>query len=187
MQHITEYDVPVRATSPASSLGTAYPADQSTFSDTDDLSQSAFEQRCHEHLGLDLPRPEELQADLDPLLPRVNDAAEEQELYEKVIHSLQKRVRELEENELFEQTLLRGSRIALERQPTSDNIDTLMHGLMANSADFEQSDARGKVLDGPWLSGTNTNNPSENEESTQTSSATDARDKKGKGRSRKLI
>jgi hypothetical protein len=37
----------------------------------------------------------------------------------------------LEENEVFEQTLLRGSQVSLEQQPSTADIDTLMRSMMA--------------------------------------------------------
>jgi hypothetical protein len=39
-------------------------------------------------------------------------------------------VQELEDNELFEQTLLRGSQAALEQQPSTSDIDALMRSMM---------------------------------------------------------
>ncbi|SRR6266542_1870286 len=66
--HITEYADPVlRPASPASSLGTAYGPDQTSFSDSE-LSGTAFEQKCLERLELDQPRKDELHANKDPLI-----------------------------------------------------------------------------------------------------------------------
>ena len=68
--HHTGYADPVlRPPSPASSIGTSYGADQTSWSDSEfQLSQPAFERKCDEVIGLHLPRKEELQADQDPLL-----------------------------------------------------------------------------------------------------------------------
>lgn len=68
--HHTDYAEPVlRAPSPASSVGTSYGADQTSYSDSEfQLSQPAFERKCYELIGLSLPRKEELRADRDPLL-----------------------------------------------------------------------------------------------------------------------
>jgi hypothetical protein len=77
--HPTEYAPPVlRAASPASSVGTAYGADQTALSDTEEmLPQHAFERKWEERLGLGMPRPEELKTLESPLLPPPNGAAEE--------------------------------------------------------------------------------------------------------------
>ena len=44
--------------------------------------------------------------------------------------NLRARVRELEEEELFEQTMLRGPRVTEEHPPSSDNLDVIMRSLM---------------------------------------------------------
>lgn len=71
-QHHTEYAPPVlRAPSPASSIGIVYGEDRTSYSDCEEqISQSSFESKWEERLALHLPRPEELLADQDPLLPR---------------------------------------------------------------------------------------------------------------------
>jgi hypothetical protein len=51
-------------------------------------------------------------------------------IHEKILRSLRYQVHLLEENELFEQTLLQGSQAAFESQPTSNDIDTLMRSMM---------------------------------------------------------
>ena len=43
---------------------------------------------------------------------------------------LRNEVRQLEENELFERTLLRGSQVALEELPSTADIDALMRSMM---------------------------------------------------------
>ena len=66
--HVTEYADPVlRPASPASSLGTEYGPDQTSFSDSE-LSGTTFEKKCLERLELDQPREEELDANKDPLI-----------------------------------------------------------------------------------------------------------------------
>ena len=52
------------------------------------------------------------------------------ELFKQVVDSLRDAVHALEENELFEPTLLRGSQIALEQQPGVADIDALMRSMM---------------------------------------------------------
>jgi hypothetical protein len=71
-QHHTEYAPPVlRAPSPASSVGTAYAEDQTSFSDSEhQLSQAAFEKKWEGRLELGKPRREEEIANISPLIPR---------------------------------------------------------------------------------------------------------------------
>jgi len=68
--HYTAYADPViRPASPASSVGTAYGPDQTSFSDLEEqIPQPSFEQKWEELIGLHHPRKEELVADRDPLL-----------------------------------------------------------------------------------------------------------------------
>ncbi|KAF5382446.1 hypothetical protein D9615_002717 [Tricholomella constricta] len=132
-QHHTEYAPPVlRAPSPASSIGTVYGEDQTSFSDSEDqLSQIAFQRKVEERLALNVSRPEEIQANYEPLLARPPPGSiEERYLYERVMANLYRAVRSLEDNELFERTLLRGSQAALEPQPSTTDIDTLMRSMM---------------------------------------------------------
>jgi hypothetical protein len=68
---------------------------------------------------------------------------------------LQSEVRQLEENELFEQMLLRGSQAALEQQPSTTDIDTLMRSMMVtpqNSTVTSQSNRHHtvNVTNSPW-------------------------------------
>jgi hypothetical protein len=79
-QHHTEYAPPVlRAPSPASSVGTAYAEDQTSFSDSEHhLSQTAFEKKWEDRLELDKPRKEELMANLRPLIPRPPPGSDEE-------------------------------------------------------------------------------------------------------------
>ena len=78
-QHHTEYASPVlRAPSPASSVGTAYGADETSLSDSE-LSQTDFERKCKERLQLGEPRPEEGRAELGQLLiPRPPEGSPEE-------------------------------------------------------------------------------------------------------------
>lgn len=66
-----EYANPVihRMPSPASSVGTVYEQDETTYSDIEyNLSDTAFARKCEEKMELYMPRKEELEADQDPLL-----------------------------------------------------------------------------------------------------------------------
>lgn len=51
----------------------------------------------------------------------------------------------LEEEEILQQMLRRGSRIGLEQPPSDDNIDSLMRSMVAMST----ADTR-QISDGPW-------------------------------------
>ena len=52
-------------------------------------------------------------------------------LYDHVMGNLRQAVAQIEENELFEQTLRRGSQAALQIQPSTNDIDTLMRSMMS--------------------------------------------------------
>ncbi|KAG6917072.1 hypothetical protein DXG01_004044 [Tephrocybe rancida] len=163
--HHTEYAPPVlRAPSPASSIGTVYDKDQTSFSDSEDtLTQPDFERKWEERLALNVPRPEEHFADQEPLLQRPPPRSpEEAQLYQQVLANLHNVVHVLEDNELFEQTLLRGSQAAMEPLPSSTDIDDLMRSMMVspqpsvNTAQ-EINPSRGRsggraddVTHGPW-------------------------------------
>lgn len=72
-----QYAPPVlRAPSPTCSIGTAYGDDATSLSDKD-LDQDEFERKCEDRLRLNMPRPEEIEANIDPKLPRPKTATEE--------------------------------------------------------------------------------------------------------------
>ena len=65
---------------------------------------------------------------------------------------MRSKIRQLEENELFERMLLRGSQAGLERQPTTTDIDVLMRSMMVSpqkTTIAPQHNAAG-VTQGPW-------------------------------------
>jgi hypothetical protein len=68
-------------------------------------------------------------------------ADEDKHIHEKILSSLRYQVHLLEENELFEKTLLQGSQAALESQPTSNDIDTLMRSMMGLTPNSSTPDA----------------------------------------------
>ncbi|KAF8625914.1 hypothetical protein AX17_006640 [Amanita inopinata Kibby_2008] len=158
--HITEYAPPVlRAASPASSVGTMYGEDQTSLSDLE-LSDGALARKYDDLLELRKPRKEEEAANIAPLLERPESGSqEEKDLYEKVLLSLRKQVRELEENELFEETLLRGSHAGLVQPPSTDDIDALMRSMMGTNVQTTGSFARRTrsshesepLTQGPWF------------------------------------
>jgi len=173
-----EYAPPVlRAPSPTSSVGTSYGPDQTSFSDTEQqLSQAAFESKWLAKLDLDKPRKEEEDANQSPLLSKPKSKEEENgeclffdlifvgtvdlvyvAMVEKIIKNLRAEIRKLEEDELFEQTILRGSRVGLETRPSTNDIDALMKSMRLDMASTEGP--TGKIfghmmdetlLDGPW-------------------------------------
>ncbi|KAL0961399.1 hypothetical protein HGRIS_006350 [Hohenbuehelia grisea] len=161
VEHQTDYAAPVlRAPSPASSVGSQYLADQTSFSDSEgQLSQAAFEQKWMDKLELDQPLDEELEADEDPRVPEPKNEAERKALFEQTMRFLRAKVTEVEENELFEQIIVRNSHIETEPLPTSRDIDMIMRSMMISPSAPPHSTPRhtrvGNVTDapgGPWLS-----------------------------------
>ncbi|KAF5318191.1 hypothetical protein D9619_012152 [Psilocybe cf. subviscida] len=162
--HVNEYADPVlRPPSPASSVGTAYEPDQTSHSDSEfQLSQPAFERKVKEKIELDRPRPEELEADKDPLImvegangqpvwvnSKKLEPEEEKRLYTQAMHNLRLEVAKLREDEIFDQILLRGSRAALEVQPSTDDIDELMRSMMGTGLTTGTGPHLGKVAAPP--------------------------------------
>ncbi|KAJ7625249.1 hypothetical protein DFH06DRAFT_1058612, partial [Mycena polygramma] len=147
--HNTEYADPViREPSPASSVGTVYGQDQTASSD-EELDQAVFERKWEERLDLRRPTREEEIADADPLFPRPTTAVEERVLFDRVVRNLRMKVEELEENELFEQTMLRGSQAGFEEVTVPKDIDSLMRSMMGPST-AEDTTVDANVTDGPW-------------------------------------
>lgn len=114
-------------------------------------------------------------------------------IHEQILRSLRYQVHLLEEDELFEQTLLRGSQVALAPQPESSDIDALMRSMMSvdptppslatrmhpaldNVAD------RATITAGPWNRGPDTSTMGETKTSTP---AIRMGGVKGKGRGRR--
>ncbi|KAF7796291.1 hypothetical protein EIP86_007468 [Pleurotus ostreatoroseus] len=136
----------LRAPSPSSSIGTTYDADE-TPEDELRLSDKEFAKMCEDKLQLGRPGPDEERANRDPLLPRPRSREEEDstsrchrlnkpsaeevcaEMLAVIMQHLRQQVRDLEENNIFEQTVLRGSFVTEERQPTAD-IDAIMRSMM---------------------------------------------------------
>ncbi|KAJ7078681.1 hypothetical protein C8R44DRAFT_754845 [Mycena epipterygia] len=150
-QNHPEYADPViREPSPASSVGSVYGPDQTASSDSESLlDQPAFERKWEDRLDLRRATREEELADADPLFPRPSTALEERVLSERIVRNLRLRVEELEENELFEQTMLRGSQAGLEEQTIPKDIDSLMLSMMGSSGSADAS-ANATVTNGPW-------------------------------------
>ncbi|KDQ62690.1 hypothetical protein JAAARDRAFT_112664, partial [Jaapia argillacea MUCL 33604] len=119
----------LRPSSPADTIGTVYGPDETSQSD-DELSQEAFDNKCEEGLKLREMRETEVLANRCPLLPKPKAGTEEKDMFISVMANLRNEVRKLEENELFEETMLRGSQVGLEPQPSSNNIDSIMRSMM---------------------------------------------------------
>jgi hypothetical protein len=94
-------------------------------------------------------------------------------LFERVLRNLRAKVDELEENELFEQTMLRGSQASLEEETIPKDIDSLMLSMMGPSS-VRDTSGNATVTDGPWMQSGNR----------YEAGAAQARTK-GKGKSRK--
>lgn len=65
--------------------------------------------------------------------------------FDVILRGLRARIQHLEEEEIIQQMLRRGSRIGLEPPPSDDNIDNLMRSMVAMST----ADTR-QLSDGPW-------------------------------------
>ncbi|OAX44324.1 hypothetical protein K503DRAFT_449181 [Rhizopogon vinicolor AM-OR11-026] len=135
----------IRPPSPASSVGTAYGPDETSLSDLE-LSQDAFERKWTANLRLDEPKDEEVHNLKDVLIIPPSDPVEQKLLFEEILRGFRQRVQELEEDEIFQQTLMKGSQVGKEQLPSANNIDTLIQDMMGNSICH---DAR-HVSDGPW-------------------------------------
>ncbi|KAI0648156.1 hypothetical protein C8Q79DRAFT_953965 [Trametes meyenii] len=139
----------MRAPSPSSTIGTDYGPDETDFADSE-LSERDFVRKCEEAIGLNRPRPEEEEANRDPLVyPRSLryklTQLEERQMFEHVMANLRRAVKQLEEEELFEQTAVRSASVALDDPtPSSDDLDDIMRSLM----DLSPGDSNMSTLTG---------------------------------------
>ncbi|KAI0032782.1 hypothetical protein K488DRAFT_38561, partial [Vararia minispora EC-137] len=120
----------IRVPSPTESIDTQYGPDET---DIDDrlLSDPQFEQKVLNGLRIHEPTDLEHWNDAMPVrFPRVRPGSqEEQTLYQHTMWSLRKRVTELEENELFNNIMQRGSQISFDTPKTS-SVDAIMQSIM---------------------------------------------------------
>ena len=80
-------------------------------------------------------------------------------MYEHAMLDLRRKVREVEENDLLDQTLLRGSRAGLVQPPSTNNVDQLLRSMMGTNVQATSTFARPTsggersetVAPGPWL------------------------------------
>lgn len=95
-------------------------------------------------------------AEVDPLVPRPIHEVDRRAMCDAILHNLRLHIQKLEENEIFERTLLRGSQAALEPQPTTTDIDLLMKGMMGPAMSLHRKKAgmmapsSQAVTNGPW-------------------------------------
>ncbi|KAF7298744.1 hypothetical protein MIND_00821900 [Mycena indigotica] len=149
VQNNPEYADPViREPSPISSVGSIHGPDQTSLSDSEgQLDQWAFERKWNDRLELGRATREEELANIDPLITRPTTAIEERILFERILRNLRAKIAELEDDELFEQALLRGSQAGLEDYTIPTDIDALMQGMMLTT------NASGTTTLGPWNHG----------------------------------
>ncbi|KAJ3511707.1 hypothetical protein NMY22_g15566 [Coprinellus aureogranulatus] len=124
--------VTVRAPSPASSIGTLY-SDDATSDHELRMSEVEFARFCEEKIKLNHPRPEEERAQREPLIrdpARGKGGDAEHALYERIVASLRAEIKRLEDEEIFERALRKGSQIGLEQQPPTSDIDKIMRSMM---------------------------------------------------------
>ncbi|CAL1712929.1 unnamed protein product [Somion occarium] len=119
----------VRPPSPSSSIGTDYGPDETTPEESA-KSPEQFSRECEARIMLTVPRPEEEEANKDILLKRPKTQIEEREMHRTVMENLRNAVRKLQEDELYEQIMLRGTQVTNVQQPSSNNIDVIMQSIM---------------------------------------------------------
>ncbi|KAI0766439.1 hypothetical protein BD413DRAFT_672957 [Trametes elegans] len=125
----------MRAPSPSSTIGTDYGPDDTDLADSG-ITQAQLERKCEEMAGIHYPRPEEEEANRDPLVhPRPLRVKltllEERQMHEHVMVNLRAAVKRLEEEELFEQTAVKSAAVVLDDPtPSSSDLDEVLRGLM---------------------------------------------------------
>jgi len=130
----------LRAPSPSSSIGTDYGEDETSITDAQ-MSPEEFDALCQERLMLSMPREGETRANISPLLPKPKTPQEERVLHMKVMHSLRAQVARLQEDEMFERTMLRGTMITEQQLPSSNDIDSIMQSMMGPSSSSRSTTA----------------------------------------------
>ncbi|KAA1475564.1 hypothetical protein DENSPDRAFT_805940 [Dentipellis sp. KUC8613] len=127
------YAPPVlRAASPSGSINTEYGPDETSLSDME-LSPGEFEGKIEAALRLHEQRDQEVVAVAKPvLIPKPKTAAEEKQTFEQVMRCLRWHVQQLEENQIVENMMLRGSQAGLVAQPSSDDVGVIMASMMGS-------------------------------------------------------
>jgi len=128
------YATPVlRAPSPTGSLSTEYGPDEG--GSENELSDENFAKLCEERIGL-RKKPSETDREstaFHVLIPKPRDKNEELYLHRMVLENLRKKVREVEEEELYEGNILQKFSPALQEQPASNDIDAIMRSMLGPS------------------------------------------------------
>ncbi|KAI0310137.1 hypothetical protein OF83DRAFT_912372 [Amylostereum chailletii] len=126
------YSNPVlRSASPSGSINTEYGPDETSKSDSE-LSPDEFQRKIEQQLRIHYPREEEVSAEAKALrLPPMKPGTiEEKMLLDQIMRSLRWHVSNLEENEIYENMMLRGSQIPFDSAPSSNDIDAIMQSMM---------------------------------------------------------
>ncbi|KAN0136245.1 hypothetical protein V8E53_006105, partial [Lactarius tabidus] len=126
------YSDPVlRNSSSSESFSTEYGPDETSQSEGS-LSATDFARRIESTLRLHVAPNAELAAEQSPLLPPLEEGNEqaEQGRFMRVMHALRSVVAIVEEIESIETSLSRGPHGVLEDPPTTEDLATLMQGLM---------------------------------------------------------
>ncbi|KAH9947627.1 hypothetical protein B0H21DRAFT_708373 [Amylocystis lapponica] len=176
----------LRAASPSSSIGTQYGPDDT---DPTDITkpQEEFDRFVEQNLRFDSPLVQEDEANKDILI-RPKSHEEEQEMHRKAMAYLRTCVRQLEEEELFEQTMFRGSQVAQEQQPSSNDLDVIMRSLMVQSTITQPARHAGQQVDlatSPWIQDLSHNQYAGDNGMESSATTAGKRTTKGKGKSRR--
>ncbi|TFY60464.1 hypothetical protein EVG20_g7403, partial [Dentipellis fragilis] len=140
------YAPPVlRAASPSGSINTEYGPDETSLSDME-LSPGEFEGKIEAALRLHEQREQEVVAEAKPvLIPKPKTAAEEKQTFEQVMRCLRWHVQQLEENQIVENMMLRGSQAGLVAQPSSDDVGVIMASMMGSGGAPSRTSVGGDI------------------------------------------
>ncbi|KAL5512769.1 hypothetical protein ACEPAG_3035 [Sanghuangporus baumii] len=126
------YATPVlRAPSPAESINTEYGQDDSSIADagTDD---EEFARQIEEQIGLRRMTWQEAGSPKPVILPRPQkDSKEEQQLFERVMKNLREKVKEIEDEELFDSVVtLNPGPAFVPTDPTAQDVEAIMRSML---------------------------------------------------------
>ncbi|EJC98899.1 uncharacterized protein FOMMEDRAFT_31482 [Fomitiporia mediterranea MF3/22] len=140
--HVVEpvYATPViRAPSPAESINTEYGRDESSVMDAD-VDDEEFARRTEEQIGLRRTTWAEAGPPKPVILPRTKDAKEEQMMFERVMKNLREKVKELEDEELYDTIIQQNPGPAFfTPEPSSRDIETIMRSMLPSSKPAQSS------------------------------------------------
>ncbi|VDC07376.1 unnamed protein product [Peniophora sp. CBMAI 1063] len=133
----------MRPPSPAGSINTEYGPDET---DPKELAMSdeEFERKILAELKIDQPADPEVQADMMPIrFPFFQPGShEERVVYQHTLYMLEKRVQELDENELVESIMMRGSSVQMDTPTSSNDVDEIMRSMMGSTISRAVSEVR---------------------------------------------